>query len=232
MSSFSTPTMTETGVSPLSGAYQYLLNGELTDIRESWSCEAAGEGEFLVSSERSAGDVVLQVRARIRDGHVLCCDVVWQSGDEHPIASEFLLQDGGLQVKRKQGSAAVEVTQLAAPAEGIFLLSPLMRVYTGPVIARLLEAGGKGTVVVPAIGKPEQTDTLLRPQVSERTAVILEADCTVDLGEGAQSCRLCEYIGDQYQQGTHFWLRSDDLLLRYTWRQTPELEWDVRLVSA
>jgi hypothetical protein len=40
---------------------------------------------------------------------------------------------------------------------------------------------------------------------------------------------VCEYQGDQYAAGTQFWLDEDDLLLRYTWQQSPAQFWDVRL---
>ena len=104
-----------------------------------------------------------------------------------------------------------------------------MRIYAGPLIARLLAMGGQGAVLLPFIGDPADEERLLRPQVSQRQASVLENDVELQLGGADFRCRVCEYSGDQYAPGTRFWLAEDDLLVRYRWQQAQDQQWDVWL---
>jgi len=214
-----------------SGRYEYLLNGEPTAIRESWTREKLADSLQRWSSTRHAPGVELSVQASVRDGGVYAFEVNWQAAGGDAIRAHYALTDDHLRYQRWQADISVDIEETPLPGEGISVLSPLMRVFTGPVIARLLQAGGEGTVILPAIGEPENTQALLRPQISQRQARVLQAQAQLELGAGSRSCRVCEYQGDQYAAGTQFWLDEDDLLLRYTWQQSPAQLWDVRLKS-
>ena len=40
---------------------------------------------------------------------------------------------------------------------------------------------------------------------------------------------LYEYIGDQYQAGSQFWVNDKHLLARYRWQQAEDQAWDTLL---
>ncbi len=104
-----------------------------------------------------------------------------------------------------------------------------MRIFTGPLIARLLEQGGVGEIVLPNIGDPADTENLLRAQSSERTARLVAQE-QLHCADGVDRLsRRCEYTGDQYKAGSRFWLGADDVLERYRWQQSEDLRWDVWL---
>jgi hypothetical protein len=80
---------------------------------------------------------------------------------------------------------------------------------------------------------PEAREQLLWPVLSERRAVLMPEGDEVLLLDGRKvRARCCEYIGDQYADGTRFWLGSDNDLLRYCWQQPGVGEWDVRMETA
>lgn len=212
-----------------SGSYEYLLNGEATPIGESWTRETLADSLQRWSSTRNAPGVELSVQASVRDGSVHAFEVTWQAAGADTIRAHYALTDDYLRYQRWQAGVPVGIEEIPLPREGVCVLSPLMRIFTGPVIARLLQAGGEGTVIVPAIGEPENTAALLRPQISQRQARVLQAQAQLELETVSRACRVCEYQGDQYAAGTQFWLDEDDRLLRYTWQQSPAQFWDVRL---
>jgi hypothetical protein len=109
------------------------------------------------------------------------------------------------------------------------LLFPLMRIFTGPLIARLLQLGGTGNVILPDINDPGDGGRLLRPLNTQRWARVVDNDALLSRDGLQLKCRCCEYTGDQYGAGSHFWLGEDDLLLRYQWQQSSDQHWDVWL---
>jgi len=212
-----------------SGRYEYRLNGEPTAIRETWTREKLADSLQRWSSTRHAPGVELSVQASVRDGGLCTFEVCWQATGAGAIRAHYALTDDYLRYQRWQAGVPSAIEEIPLPREGVCVLSPLMRIFTGPVIARLLQAGGEGTVIVPAIGEPENTAALLRPQISQRQARVLQAQAQLELETVSRACRVCEYQGDQYAAGTQFWLDEDDRLLRYTWQQSPAQFWDVRL---
>jgi hypothetical protein len=213
---------------PPQGSYQYLLNGAATQVTEHWSRQSRAGGDYLLSSERSAPGIDIEVIATLCDGVVKQCELVWRAADGFTVQAEYVLADRRLLVSRQQ-QARLETLEFDLGGEDVALLSPLMRIYAGPVIARLLDAGGQGTVVVPAIGNPADRDGLLRPAIGLRKARLLQDGVEISMFGNTVSCRLCEYTGDQYGPGTQFWLGEGGLLLRYEWRQSPQQLWQVNL---
>ena len=72
------------------------------------------------------------------------------------------------------------------------------------------------------------------PAVALRRAQLIERslrDPARLVGE-QDALREVEYLGDQYGAGTRFWLRSDDLLQRYSWQQDADQFWEVSLECA
>lgn len=211
------------------GAYQYLLNGEPTGIEENWQRRQLAPAEWRIRSSRRAPGVEIAVVARLVEGLVEEFSVEWR-GEGPRLRADYALLADRVRVERSHGGAATESMDIPVPEDTRKpLLSPLMRIFTGPLISRLLDKGGPANVVVPFIADAAVSEKLLSPVISERSARLIEANATLVSGEGTIPCRRCEYLGDQYGPGTEFWLGDDDLLLRYRWRQSPQQQWDVWL---
>lgn len=212
-----------------SGAYHYRLNGQDTAIEERWQRYRYASGAWQVSSTRRAPGLELRVEAQLSAGLVSRFDVAW-------------CQQGGPQLRAGYELAAdrVAVNRCLAPQPAISedlvfagsappLLFPLMRIFTGPLIAGLLRGGGRGAVVLPFIADPADHSRLLRPVLSEREARVVEEGALLELAGARLQCRRCEYLGDQYGPDARFWLGPDDLLVRYQWQQSAQQQWDVCL---
>jgi hypothetical protein len=212
-----------------SGVYHYLLNGQATQIREHWQRHRQSTGEWLVTSGRSAPGVNIDVEARMTEGLVTQFEVLWQADDRPERRAHYTQQDDAVEVVRTEGTLTERELVSLGSSKATALLSPLMRIYAGPLITRLLAMGGQGAVVLPFIADPADEERLLRPQVSQRQARVLEKDVELSLGGADFRCRVCEYSGDQYAVGTRFWLAEDDLLVRYQWQQAQDQQWDVWL---
>ena len=211
------------------GSYQYLLNGVPMDIAESWRRRGRAPGEWSISSQRSAGGVEITVEASVVAGLVTAFVVAWQD-KAITLQADYTLLANRVCVERSRNGCDSESLDIPLhndrPAP---LLSPLMRIFAGPLIAQLLDRKGRGEVLVPAIGDPGAAQTLLTPLLSERSARVVEDNVMLASDGLSRSCRLCEYQGDQYGPGTQFWLDEDNLLLRYRWQQSTQQQWDVWL---
>ena len=211
------------------GTYHYLLNGVPMDIEESWRRRQQAPGEWWVSSQRKAGGVEIAVDASVVDGLVTGFVVAWQ-GDAAKFRADYTLLANRVRIECTRNGADPESMDI--PLRGdkpAPLLFPLMRIFAGPLIAKLLDTDGVGQVLVPSIVDPESPEELLTPVVSERSARVVEANVTLESDGLSRPCRRCEYQGDQYGPGTEFWLGDDNLLLRYSWQQSPRQHWDVWL---
>ena len=216
-----------------SGVYHYQLNGQPTAIEERWERRQQSPTQWLVNSSRVAPGVTIEVEARMVNGLVTQFQVVWRADEGPQLQAQYALQGDILSVVRRRGRALPERENIIVrDNQSVQLLSPLMRIYAGPVIARLLASGGAGTVILPLIGEAMAPERLLRPQISERLARVVAADVALELAGVSFGCQLCEYLGDQYTPGTQFWLAEDDLLVRYQWQQSPSQHWDVWLQRA
>jgi len=211
------------------GTYHYLLNGVPMDIEESWRRRQQAPGEWWISSQRRAGGVEIAVDASVVDGLVTGFVVAWQ-GDTAKLRANYTLLSNRVRIERTRNGADPESMDIALrndnPAP---LLFPLMRIFSGPLIAELLDRNGVGHVLVPSIVDPESPEELLTPMVSERSVRVVEANVILESDGVSRKCRRCEYQGDQYGPGTEFWLGDDNLLLRYCWQQSPQQHWDVWL---
>jgi hypothetical protein len=211
------------------GTYHYLLNGVPADIHESWRRRQQAAGEWWVSSSRRAGGVEIAVEASVVDGLVTGFVVAWQSKSDE-LRADYTLLANRVRIERSRNGTPAESMDIPfrndMPAP---LLSPLMRIFAGPLIAELLGRDGAGHVVVPSIVDPASPEKLLSPLLSERSARLVEANVLLDSDGVSRQCRLCEYHGDQYGPGTEFWLGDDNLLLRYQWQQSSRQQWDVWL---
>lgn len=214
-----------------SGCYRYILNGHPTEVAESWSLEGELATQCQISSRRSAPGVEIEVTAAVSSGTLQHFTTLWRSGSAGTISAEYLLQrDRVLVTWRAAGRGNEEVIELFHDTVSSQpLLFPLMRIFTGPLIARLLQLGGEGKVILPDINDPEDEEHLLRPLTTQRRARVIEKEALLLCNGVELRCRRCEYTGDQYRAGSQFWLGEDDLLLRYQWQQSADQHWDVLL---
>jgi hypothetical protein len=89
--------------------------------------------------------------------------------------------------------------------------------------------GGIHKVLVPWIKDPSQLDKLFTPHFSERTArIVINQDIQI-IDDNEQITTQYEYIGDQYQAGSQFWVNDKHLLARYCWQQSADAHWDTLL---
>lgn len=208
------------------GRYVYRLNGEPAPIEESWQRRRIDENHWEIESSRIAGDVSIRVRATSNSLGVRECRVQWRQ--QRDIEAHYVLSGQSLRFSIGDGAGQSAVQDIALERQPAMLF-PLMRIFAGPVIARLLATGAQGLVVLPELGVPEDDDQLLRPRLSERSARLVGNEVLDVAGMGLQSCQCCQYLGDQYDDAARFWLGSDKLLLRYQWQQSPSQAWDVSL---
>lgn len=215
----------------VSGRYHYLLNGQATKVDESWSIEGELATQCKVSSLRYAPGVEIEVSAQLSGGVVQHFTADWRSDSAKTLSVQYLLEPDRVLVSRRAARSAkqevIEVRLESVSSQS--LLFPLMRIFTGPLIARLLELGGAGTVILPDINDPANTGQLLRPLSTQRRAMLIGDEVLLSPDGVALQCRCVEYIGDQYAAGSRFWLAQDDLLVRYQWQQSDHRQWDVWL---
>lgn len=210
------------------GEYRYLLNGEATAITETWTRQALPGGQHRITSRRSAPGVEITVDAVLGRGLVTSCVITWQS-DGTSVQADYVWRENTLDCLRLLDGSPVNEQQVACEQGDLLLLFPLMRIFTGPLITRLLDNGGTGQVVVPDIRHVNDSDGLLRPLLSQRKAHLLEEGVALDIDGETMPCRLCEYTGEQYGSGSKFWVGECETLLRYQWQQGPGQHWDVWL---
>jgi hypothetical protein len=213
------------------GSYRYLLDGKDTGIDERWQRQELAGGIVATESTRVAPGIEIAVRAQGTASRVNAFEVEWTREGAATLLASYSFDGQDVLVSRSSADQAGEQQRLPiAVHDSAPLLSPLMRIFAGPLIARLLADGGSGQVILPFIADPQARDKLLWPVLSERQALLMpEADEVMLLGAQDVPARCCEYTGDQYADGTRFWLGPNDDLLRYCWQQPGVGEWDVRL---
>jgi hypothetical protein len=124
-----------------------------------------------------------------------------------------------------EGVGAFDET-VAAPGASYF---PLMRVFSGRTLLRLIDAGADGVdVMTPDIRDPKELDRWLRPLLDHRRVGAVD-DTTLDVDGAVRPCRVVEYLGGSYDAPARVWVDDGGLLLRYTWEQPGVGDWDVRV---
>jgi hypothetical protein len=186
-----------------SGSYRYLLNGQSTEVAESWDIEGELAAECQISSLRVAPGVEIEVTAGLSNGKVQHFTSVWRSGSGETISAQYLLQAERVLVTwRAADSTTEEVIEVFhAGAISRPLLFPLMRIFSGPLIAQILRLGGEGNVILPDINDPGDGGRLLRPLSTQRRARVIESDAVLSLDGIDLPCRACEYTGWRSGQG-------------------------------
>lgn len=212
------------------GRYHYLLDGAPTAIEEHWSRKPRAGGGWFIHTERVAAGVTLSVNAECAAGLVLQCQLEWLADGHEPVRALYRSDNNVVSAIRQRAEETPQSQVFSADEKDrLPLVLPLLRIFTGPVIKRLLDRGGEGDVLVPSIVDPQDYGALLKPRLGKRGAVLLSQGQEINLyGRDYLAC-CCAFTGDQYGDGTQFWLSEDETLLRYVWQQPDVGTWDVRL---
>lgn len=205
----------------------------VTSVVEPWSRYKNTAGEIITCVERRAPDFgsVIAVKSVQSEGLMTQFQIHWRSEAENPtrvIGVDYRLQINAFTVQRVVDGVKAKMQKKMTE---LYIPSPLMRVFTGQVIRQLITAGGCAQVLTPWINNPQDNQRLLTPQLGERQARTLTRGESVTVRGAQLHCDRCEYLGDQYQPGTEFWIDQTGLLQRYRWRQDEKTLWDVELAE-
>ncbi len=210
------PTVRLAVPAPGSGSYDYLLDGSPSGVTETFRVSSDGPTApwELESVRRAPGGVVLRVQGSGAGALEGTIEIRFESDESE-------LREVGYVFERGMLSVVLDGQRDPVATDREAVLSPLMRVFQGPAIGALLEVGGHGEVVVPALD-PTDPVKLLLPTVEVRRA---EATSTESDGT-----RRCNYIGGNYDAAASFWIDPVDRLVRYVFDQG-DRRWDVRLAE-
>ena len=213
-----------TGERLASGEYHYFENGEQRDIVEPWSLYGgSGADDMLAVSQRRVEDagIVIDVAVEMAQGVCRRAHFGWsQAGSRGGSATEAVyVFDGGVL------SALTIDGYETKTAVGFDYFFPLMRVFTGPLLAHL-SSRTSACVLVPWIKDPSNLELLFTADLSERSV----EEVGRLRAEGA-NVQMLEYNGGQYEQAASCVLIEGNWLQAYSWRMNPASSWEVRLVS-
>lgn len=205
------------------GSYLYYNDGQLSDVRETWSIKTTPDGQTITYSERRApsfGSHIEVEAVHDQQGRITAFTVAWHNTLPPAVAEATARYTIGAQIDAEwivEGS--VQRQQQPAPAN--LVVMPLMRVFTAGVIQQIVQYGGEAEVLIPNITDPANQDRLLSPLLEKRQAHSLGEEMI----EG-EACNLYQYTGGNYDASARFWINQAQLLARYTFQN-----WDVRLAA-
>jgi hypothetical protein len=214
------------------GSYSYSLNGAPAAITETWCIETLANERRITVSERHAPQYGsrLRVEALESEGRITRFEVAWANSGQGAVPdarATYIAHPEAVEVSRfVEGRATAETY----PVNGPLVISPLLRIFMGPVI-RQVAALGQGrpvNVLAPWILDPADRDRLLTPKFEPRSARRLGAD-TVPLGASRRPADKYTYVGETYDDTAEFWLDDSGLLLGYRFTQNQIGQWEVWL---
>jgi hypothetical protein len=211
------------------GVYVYYRNNIRIGVVEPWQRHRRNDGAIITRAERDASVF----------GNTMQCYTEEQNSRFTVIELRFQLTNDSSQVVTARydinGDSALFSHQYPDNAQtqtielhGAMPL-PLMRVYYGKVLEETISKGGAATVLVPWIKDPSQLGMLFTPHFSDRTTRVLMNQDIQIIDDNEEVTTLYEYIGDQYQAGSQFWVNDKHLLARYRWQQAEDQAWDTLL---
>lgn len=237
-----TTTPTPSPIAARSGVYTYSRNGAPSEIVETWQLTHLPRGGVQIAAQRRAPALGIQITVEAEAeaggpgalfGAVRRFSAAWQrlGAGTHPVVhAAYVLTEAGYRVRRTLFGAAPEETHHTVAGSVIF--SPLMRVFQGPVIRQVAEMGGGAPVpvVVPWIMDAQDNARLLTPHIDPRAARRLGA-CTIPVAWSPTPlpAERYTYQGDRYDETAEFDLDAEAVLLRYSFRESAVLTWEVRL---
>jgi hypothetical protein len=219
----------------VSGRYVYVCDERPVPVEETFAIRHENRG-VVVASVRSAPGTRLAVEAVHGAESSIAAELAWTSelgGTASAANLSYRWRGGRVEATgdviagEHHERRPVDVT-VDAPGASFF---PLMRVFSGRTLLRLLDATDRAVdVVTPDIRDPRDVERWLHPLVDHRR-VGAAHPATLDVDGVERSCQVVDYLGGSYDQAATVWVDEGGLLLRYTWDQPGVGDWDVRLAD-
>lgn len=223
-----------------SGLYLYFLNEQPAGVTEAWGIYQQPDGSFRTRVERDARStfgvtLLLEAESRTTWAPDNISRFVAQQYDERNAATrdvraEYVFDAKTVAVARAINGRAVAAERIALPEKVV--VSPLMRIFLGPVIRQVWRQGSGQPVpvLVPSLEKTLDPETLLRPLFDQRRATLLDEE-ELSLDGHLWRARRFQYLSRHYDASSQFWLDERGVLLRYLFPQSPTQRWDTRLTE-
>ena len=199
-----------------SGTYEYRVDGAVP-VTEDWKFTQGKDGVKRVFAVRRSSPFDIQIELTGTVGADFQC---YEFNFQKPSSGE-LLSCGCYKITEDFISfrKACDDDWSEEPL-GDRLFFPIMRVFTGDLLNKILARGGEADVIVPFIANPDQVDRLFIPTTSRRKAWLLDAE------EGHY-----RYLGGHYQSPVDVWLNRSGIMKRYIWQPETGPSWDCRMIS-
>lgn len=213
-----------------SGSYHYLLGANDTYIREPWTIHERPNTERIIRVERdaSAFKANLLTEIHMRTDEIFAIEIRWKNSNEGFVqnaTASYYLEGNDLSIIRTcDGKIYREKHDLNDDT----LISPLMRIGIGFVLTKLVNYPNGTTVLIPNITKPSDSDGLLGAHFEQRKAKQFAYE-PMETGGKLYQATCFQYTGELYDEDARFWLDKHKILLRYTWKQSDGMMWDVQL---
>jgi hypothetical protein len=202
-------------------------------VAESWAVFRLPGGRSAVRASRTAPTFgsAIEVDAVERDGGITKFDVRWRNSSNEAVpqaAARYQLSDSHVSVERSINGGPVLKSQLPTPPG--LIVSPLLRIFQGPVIRRVAETGRgeRVPVLVPWILDPKDDKRLLTPLIDHRSASRV-GPVSIEVNGQRIEAQRYSYIGGHYDDSAEFYLDENAVLLRYVFRENEDKVWDVQL---
>jgi hypothetical protein len=209
------------------------MNGTQADITENFRVISNGTVDTVIESERNAPAFNSRIiaQASYQNGRISQFEIEWQNSNENAVQfanAHYQFTEDKIIVNRNVDEQAFLET---LPTPEVFIVLPLLRVFTGKAIRETFDLG-KGQrvpVLVPNIKDPNDKIQLLALELDMRSASHIGQE-TITLNKTEYSADVFNFTGGNYDQTAKFWINDDDILLKYEWQQN-DIFWEVKLVN-
>ncbi len=209
------------------------MNGTQADITETFRIFLNDQADTVIESERHAPafDSRIAAQAFYQNGRISHFEIEWQNGNEGAVKfanAHYQFDTDKIVVTRDiDGKHFLETL----PTPEVFVVLPLLRVFTGKAIRETFELGKRQRVpvLVPNIKDAKDNVQLLALELDMRSASHIGQE-TVSINEAEFAADIFNFTGGNYDQTAKFWVAENDLLLKYEWQQN-DVFWEVKLVK-
>lgn len=212
------------------GDYHYSLGNNDTKIREPWTIHDDKQGNRITRIERNATIFKAQLLTEIHvsQAKLTRIEIRWKNDNDNIVAeasATYKFSENELNIIRQCDGQTYSASHKLT---NDIVVSPLMRIGIGYVLTKLVKYPNGTSVLIPNIKEPANPETLLAAYFENRKAKELSTEPVMAGGINYQARRY-QYIGELYTEDANFWLDKHDILLRYTWKQSDGMRWNVEL---
>jgi hypothetical protein len=204
------------------GTYNYFLNGEPTNISETFDIKILPNGSILTTSIRNAKlfNTTITVETSELNDRFQTCKIIHQK-DKTKVDAIYAFLETNFQITRKVDGEIVQNETVVFPENAIFF--PLMRCFQGQTILQVAENQDVTTVIVPDIQPNTERQNLLKPTFDKRTAKLISTK---------DNLRLFNYLSNHYDDNSEFHIDQNRLLVYYKFVQNEQQTWEIRSESS